>query len=154
MKCKNIKDLWPTVLNPNSVLSNSEIGSDVGTERSQLYYFHSRSHSEMLAIGGVLPAHATSEGEDSCMNALKVIHGFALISGPRNVFVRGLAPLFTSELSTSIKEVAGKQEHSCRHEEYELPSRRISKYIPYLYPVRKKKIKVTCIGKLMFSCGY
>lgn len=52
------------------------------------------------------------------MTALKVIHGFALISGPCNLFVRGLAPLFTLDLSTYIKEVAGKQDYSCWHEEY------------------------------------
>ena len=57
----------------------------------------------MLGIGRILPAQATSEAEDSCMNALKVIHGFALISGPFNIFVRGLAPLFTSDLSTYNK---------------------------------------------------
>lgn len=30
------------------------------------------------------------------MNALKVVHGFALISGSCNIFFGGLAPLFTS----------------------------------------------------------
>lgn len=87
----------------------------------------------MLGIGRIVPAQATSERGDSCMNVLKVIHGFALISGPGNLFVRGLAPLFTSDRSTYIKEVAGKQDYSCWHEEYELHSRRIRDYIPLIY---------------------
>lgn len=47
----------------------------------------------MLGISRIPPAQATSEGGDSCMNALKVIHGFALIIGPCNISFRGLAPL-------------------------------------------------------------
>lgn len=50
----------------------------------------------MLGISRIPPAQATSEGGDSCMNALKVIHGFALIIGPCNISFRGLAPLFIS----------------------------------------------------------
>lgn len=87
----------------------------------------------MPGVDRILPAQATSEGGDSCVNALKVIHGFALISGPCNLFVRGLAPLFTSDISTYIKQVAGKQAYSCWHEEYELLSRRIRNYMPLIY---------------------
>lgn len=87
----------------------------------------------MPGIDRILPAQAASEGGDSCMNALKVIHGFALINGPCNLFVIDLAPLFTSDISTYIKEVAGKQDYSCRPEEYELLSRRICSNMPLIY---------------------
>lgn len=132
-KCRNVKDLCPTDLKPNSVLSNPEIHGGAQTERNQLYYADVHRHFEILGIHRFLPAQATSEHGDSCTNALKVIHGFALISGPCNLFVRGLAPLFTLDLSRYIKEVAGKQHCSCWHEEYELSSQSICNYIPLIH---------------------
>lgn len=104
-KCRNVKDLCPTDLKPNPVLSNSEIDRGAQTERNQLYYADVHRHFEILGIRRFLPAQATSEHGDSCTNALKVIHGFALISSPCKLFVRGLAPLFALDLSTYIKEV-------------------------------------------------
>lgn len=96
----------------------------------------------MLGISRIPPAQATSEGGDSCMNALKVIHGFALIIGPCNIVFRGLVPLFISYLSTYKKQTSGKQEHRCFHEECELHSRTKHNrvpliYIPLLYPIHK-----------------
>lgn len=103
-KCSNVKDLCPTDLKPNPVLSNSEIDRGAQTERNQLYYAEVDRHFETLGICRFLPAQATSERGDSCTNALKVIHGFALISGPCNLFVRGLAPLFTLDLSHVLRK--------------------------------------------------
>lgn len=103
-KCRNVKNLCPTDFKANPVLSNSEIDRGAQTERNQLYCADIHRHFEILDFRRFLPAQATSERGDSCTNALKVIHGFALISGPCNLFVRGLAPLFTLDLSHVLRK--------------------------------------------------